>query len=102
MITVPEGQGICLCCSGSTRRPVHPNEERYKNIMAGYDKETDTMPCRNCGGQTMFGRALGYTKIDPATGLSCVHHFVGRSAGNCYTVYTCTKCSSSFDIDSGD
>jgi DNA-directed RNA polymerase subunit RPC12/RpoP len=79
-----------------------PSEEQYKGIMSGYDKETDTMACRNCGGQTMYGKPLGYTAIDPETGLGCKHEYVGRDAGRCYTIYTCRKCGSRYDIDSGD
>lgn len=33
----------------------------------------------------------------PATG-----EWKSVMAGNCYHVYTCTKCGSSYDIDSGD
>lgn len=102
MSDIPVGCAICPCCDGSTRRKVLPDEEQYKLIMSGYDKETDTMACGNCGGQTMSGLSTGYTRIDPSTGLGCNHEYVGRNAGRCYTVYTCKKCGSSFDIDSGD
>jgi hypothetical protein len=101
-VTIPTGNAACPCCSGSTRRPVLPSEEQYKDIMSGYDKATDTMACRNCGGQTMYGKPLGYTKIDPETGLGCEHKYIGRDAGRCYTIYTCRKCGSHYDIDSGD
>lgn len=100
-LTIPAGCGICPVCNGTTRRAVLPSEESYKKIMAGYDATTDTMPCHNCGGQTMFGKAVGYTKLDPETGMGCRHKYVGRKAGRCYTIYTC-KCGSSYDIDSGD
>lgn len=100
--TIPAGCGVCPACNGTLRRPVLPSEEGYKKIMSGYDAATDTMACGNCGGQTMYGQSLGYTKIDPATGLGCLHEYTGRNAGRCYTIYTCKKCGSSFDIDSGD
>lgn len=80
-ITIPTGCSVCLTCNGSTRRPVLPSEQGYKKIMSGYDATTDTMSCGNCGGQAMFGRALGYTRIDPATGLGCQHEYMGRNAG---------------------
>jgi uncharacterized protein with PIN domain len=95
----PEGFALCPVCHGSCRIPA---TGEWKSVMAGYDKATDTFECDNCGGQTMYGKAKGYTKIDPATGEGCKHEFVGRKAGNCYHVYTCTKCGSSYDIDSGD
>lgn len=99
---IPAGCAVCPTCNGTKRRPVLPSEQSYKKIMSGYDAATDTMACGNCGGQTMYGRSLGYTKIDPATGLGCEHEYTGRNAGRCYTIYTCKKCGSSYDIDSGD
>lgn len=95
------GHAVCPVCLGTKRRVVRPEEEQYKKIFSGYDKETDTLACGNCGGQTMSGRAQGFTKIDPKTGLGCSHEYKGRNAGNCYTIYTCMKCGSSYDIDSG-
>ena len=101
-ITIPAGQGLCPCCNGTGRVPVPEDQQKYKHVMAGYDRATDTFPCQNCGGQYMFGRPLGFTKLDPETGLGCKHTYVGRSAGRCLTTYTCTKCNSSYDIDSSD
>lgn len=92
---------VCPKCNGSTRQPLGPWE--WKNCMpAGYDKQTDTVACDNCGGQTMSLTATGRTRIDPATGLGCEHTYTGRQAGNCYRIYTCTKCGDHYDIDSGD
>ena len=83
---------------------------KWKGVLSYYDPETDTKTCQNCGGQTMYGKPLGYTKVDPNTppmqflidGLGCHHEYVGRNAGRCYTIYTCKKCGSSYDIDSSD
>jgi hypothetical protein len=97
---IPQGYAICPCCHGSTRIPVPENLRQYN--LAGYDKTTDTLACDNCGGQTMNLKALGYTKKrNPEDTEGCKHEYVGRNAGNCYTIYTC-KCGSSYDIDSGD
>jgi len=95
---IPEGKGLCPCCQGSGRMPAGL-EWRWS---AGYDHATQTITCRNCGGQTMSGVAQGYTRLDPATGLGCLHVWEGHKAGNCYHVYTCTKCGEWYDIDSGD
>lgn len=91
--------GICPVCTGTTRVPAGDNQ--YKHVIAGYDKETDTFACTNCGGQTMYGRATGRVPLR-ADGSACRHEYVGRDAGQCYTVYTCRHCNHRYDIDSGD
>lgn len=99
---LPDGFAVCPKCHGSCRIPVPPEQQQYKHLYSAYDKATDTLECDNCGGQTMYGKAKGYTKIDHNTGEGCLHTFRGEKRGNCYHVYTCTKCGSSYDIDSGD
>ena len=91
--------GICPVCNGTGRRDA--SNDKYKNVYAGYDKETDTLPCTNCGGQTMFGKPTGKVNLRP-DGTPCKHEYVGVSRGRCYTVYTCKHCGHSYDIDSGD
>lgn len=88
----------CPKCNGTTRMPATD----LNRMCVGYEKTTDTLPCDNCGGQTMAGKAFGETKADPLTGLGCLHDFKGRNAGRCYTVYTCAKCRASYSIDSSD
>lgn len=90
----------CPVCNGTKRVPA--GDAQYTDIIYGYDKATHTFLCRNCGGQTMGLNPTGLVPIDPSTGRGCVHHFEGRQAGNCYHVYTCTKCKYRYDIDSGD
>jgi predicted RNA-binding Zn-ribbon protein involved in translation (DUF1610 family) len=99
---MPNGHATCPKCKGTTRIPAPAHSEGYKTVISGYDRETDTFACDNCGGQTMSLHAVGHTRIDPATGLGCLHEFTGRKAGNCYHVYTCSKCGTTYDIDSGD
>lgn len=98
---IPAGHAICPVCNGTTRVPA-PAEYRRYTCLVGYDRETETLSCHNCGGQTMGLRALGYVKIDPSTGQGCAHEFVGESHGRCYTVYACQKCGWKYDIDSSD
>lgn len=75
----------------------------WRDITSGYDKGTGTVPCDNCGGQTMSSRGIGVTTVDPATGLGCLHGpYTYLKLGNCYHGYTCPKCGFFFDIDSGD
>jgi hypothetical protein len=93
---------VCPACNGSTRRPVDEASKPYRSVLAGYRAQDDTLPCDNCGGQTMSLRATGRTPIDAATGLGCLHDYVGREAGRCYRIFTCTKCTDSYDIDSSD
>jgi len=94
---IPAGYKQCPVCEGTGVVPLDEKELTYS-----WNKGATHRACCNCGGQTMSGRALGYTKIDPGTDLGCKHTFVGRNAGRCYTIYTCTKCGTHYDIDSGD
>ena len=104
MTNIPAGYGVCPCCGGSGRVKLSEGDAwmRAWKDLSYYDPETDTKTCHNCGGQTMGGKAIGYTKLDKGTGKGCHHEYVGRNAGRCYTIYTCKKCGSSYDIDSGD
>jgi hypothetical protein len=112
-VVIPTGYGICPCCKGSGRVLIEEGDawmRTWKGGLSYYDPNTDTKVCQNCGGQTMYGKALGYTTIDPNTdpmqfmidGLGCKHEYVGREAGRCYRIYTCRKCGHHYDIDSGD
>ena len=99
-VTIPAGHATCPKCKGTTRRPAP--DVSYRKSLATYRESDDTLACDNCGGQTMSLRALGYTRVDPATGLGCMHQFIGRNAGRCLTSYRCDKCGAGFDIDSSD
>jgi hypothetical protein len=91
--------GICPVCKGSTRIPAGDN--KYKDIIAGYDKATDTFACDNCGGRTMSLRATGIVYLR-ADGTPCVHEYVSKTIGNCLNQYTCKHCPHTFTIDSSD
>ncbi len=91
--------GTCPVCNGSGRVPAGDN--KYKHITAGYDKDTDTFACNNCGGQTMYGRPTGKVPLR-ADGTPCRHEYTSRTVGRCLTEYTCKHCGSSYQIDSGD
>lgn len=93
-------QATCPKCLGSGRRPCPESTRQYR--VATYRASDDTLACDNCGGQTMSLTATGQTRVDPATGLGCLHEYRGVKAGNCYHVHTCTKCGDRYDIDSGD
>jgi hypothetical protein len=97
-LAVPAGHAVCPKCNG-TKREHYAGPGKY---IATYRESDSTIECRNCGGQTMSLKAQGHTRIDPATGLGCMHAYVGRNAGRCLTSYLCTKCGSGYDIDSGD
>ena len=90
---------VCPVCNGSGRRDA--SGERYKKVYAGYDEATDTLPCRNCGGQYMYGRPTGEVRARP-DGTACTHEYDSKTVGRCLTRYTCTHCGDVFDIDSGD
>jgi len=100
-VTLPVGMAVCPKCNGSTRRAAPEDARRWR--FATYRDSDDTLACDNCGGQSMNLTATGYTSVDPATGLGCLHEFRGENAGRCYTIYTCTRgCGVRFDIDSSD
>ena len=92
-------KGTCPVCNGSKRVPA--GDSKYKSVIAGYDKETDTFECRNCGGQYMFGRPTGEVRINKE-GVPCTHVYQSKTVGRCLTEYTCVHCDERFEIDSGD
>ena len=92
-------KGTCPVCSGTTRVPAGDN--KYKNVIAGYDQDTDTFGCTNCGGQYMFGRPTGKVGVDFG-GQPCRHEYSGKNVGRCLTEYNCKFCGDRYQIDSGD
>lgn len=92
--------GVCPRCLGTKRRP-WAGDHKYAGITAGYDADTDTLPCNNCGGQTMSMQATGRAPLRP-DGTACLHEYQGRTTSNCYHEYTCKHCGHRYDIDSGD
>ena len=91
--------GTCPVCNGSGRRPA--GDYQYKNVIAGYDKESDTLPCTNCGGQYMFGSPKGQVRLN-REGQPCHHKYSSKTVGRCLTEYTCSECGDRYQIDSGD
>ena len=91
--------GTCPVCEGTCRKPA--GDGRYKIYTAGYDAATDTVPCTNCGGQTMWGKPTGQVPLRP-NGEPCKHEYNYTKLGRCYHGYTCKHCGYSYDIDSGD
>ena len=91
--------GVCPVCNGSGRREAY--DSPYKSVIAGYDKETDTLPCTNCGGQYMNMSSTGEVKLR-ADGTPCKHSYTSKTVGRCLTEYTCVHCSDRYQIDSGD
>lgn len=93
-------KGTCPVCSGTTRTP-YQGKESWKSVIAGYDADSDTLPCNNCGGQYMFGRPTGQVNVDFG-GQPCVHEYAGANVGRCLTEYACKFCGDRYQIDSGD
>lgn len=96
-----EGYGMCPLCAGSGRVTVPENMDRYKHVIAGYDKETNTLGCTNCGGQYMYGKPKGEVRLNKQ-GDPCKHSYKSSIVGRCLTQYICDHCSDSYQIDSGD
>lgn len=91
--------GTCPVCRGSGR--VAAGDYKYKHVVAGYDKETDTLACTNCGAQYMYGRSSGKVRLDK-NGAPCTHNYTSCTVGRCLTEYTCKECGDRYEIDSGD
>lgn len=91
--------GTCPVCNGSGR--VAAGDYKYKHVVAGYDKETDTLACRNCGGQYMYGQPKGQVRLN-RDGKPCNHSYRSATVGRCLTQYTCEHCGDTYQIDSGD
>lgn len=92
-------QGTCPVCNGTCRVPVGGHQ--YKSVLAGYDRETDTLQCRNCGSQYMFGRSTGQVNLNRHD-EPCTHSYTSQTVGRCLTEYTCQHCNDRYQIDSGD
>ena len=93
--------GTCPVCNGTGRQPATADQKRYAKVLAGYNTDDDTIGCRNCGGQRMFGKPTGRVKLNKE-GVPCTHSYVSSNAGRCLTNYTCQFCDDRYQIDSGD
>jgi len=91
--------GVCPVCNGTHRVPAGDN--KYKHVIAGYDKATDTFPCTNCGAQYMFSSPTGQVRLRE-DGTPCKHEYSSKTVGRCLTEYTCAHCGDRYQIDSGD
>lgn len=92
-------QVTCPVCNGTCRNPV--GNVPYKEVCYGYDPVTDTLPCTNCGAQTMALKATGLVNLNKE-GKPCTHSYVSLTIGNCLRQYTCKHCDYQYIIDSGD
>jgi len=97
--SLPDGKCECPVCNGSGRVPAGNN--KYKDVIAGYNKNDDTFKCTNCGGQYMFSSSSGFVNKNKE-GTGCTHHYNSQNSGRCLTTYTCKHCNDRYQIDSGD
>lgn len=97
-MNIPENNAVCPCCNGTGVGEALTEDHKKYSFWA----HLTHFQCQNCGGQTMTTKALGYTWIDPSTGLGCHHVFKERRKGNCLHEYKCAKCDFCYDIDSSD
>lgn len=101
MMYIQPGHGVCPVCAGTCRVAVPAQKQSYKKVIQGYDADTDTIPCDNCGAQRQWGRATGEVRLNKS-GEPCVHKYQSKNVGRCLTRYTCEHCGDSYQIDSGD
>ena len=92
-------QHTCPVCSGTCR--VDAGTAQYRHVYSGYDEQTNTIPCTNCGAQRMFGQPTGKVRLNK-DGVPCTHSYTTKTVGRCLTEYTCVHCGERFQIDSGD
>jgi transcription elongation factor Elf1 len=90
--------GICPACNGTKRVQA---EARQRLVSFGWDEKTDTLTCRNCGAQRMWGSPTGQVLLRK-DGTPCLHEYGEHLAGNCLHEFTCKHCGDSYLIDSGD
>ena len=91
-------KGTCPKCNGSLRAE---SQSKYAYMYKGYDKETNTLPCNNCGSQYMFGTPKGEVNLRP-DGTPCMHEYKTKTISNCYHESKCVHCEDAFYVDSGD
>lgn len=116
-----ETTGICPGCQGGTRRPVPEANRPYIRYNArwghwgvggylpagegpfrdGQGYEGGTLPCTNCGGQYMCGKATGRVPLRE-DGTPCLHDYVVTDGRRCYHRFSCQHCGDRYVIDSGD
>ena len=91
--------GTCPVCLGSKR--IQAPDDKYVKTYAGYDGNTHTLPCDNCGGQMMWGTPTGEVNLN-RDGIPCTHDYDYTKLGNCLHGYSCKHCDFHYTIDSGD
>ena len=93
----------CPVCEGTGRMPTPDHLRNYAEQYGwyGYDKADDCCTCNNCGGQTMYGKPTGRSRLRE-DGTPCKHEYTSYQRGRCWTQYTCKHCGYSYDIDSSD
>lgn len=93
-------EDVCPVCNGTLRQPAFGTN---RQLAAGYDANTDTFPCQNCGGQRMFGKPTGVVPLD-RDGNPCHHAYEPQRDPSRSSIwhYTCHKCNDTFLIDTGD
>lgn len=86
----------CPMCKGTLQVPGRRASDPSKR---GYDATSQTVPCPNCGGQTMTGVPTGKVPAD-SDGNGCKHIYKGVTRATS-TVYTCIRCNDTYLIDNG-
>lgn len=91
--------GICPKCNGTGR--MNAQDTPYKAMYPNYDKDTDTLPCNNCGAQYMYGTPTGKVLLNKQN-VPCLHEYTESNIGRCLTQYICKHCNDRYIVDSGD
>ena len=80
------------------------NEKHLKYEINGkwYSIVKFNYPCNGHDGLMVLQEYYPGNDVTYVTWDLCIHDYKHTLLGRCWHKYTCTKCSSSFEIDSGD
>jgi hypothetical protein len=94
-----ETVSTCPSCEGTARTQITEQQFSYRTVLYGYDEETNTIPCKNCGGQYQTARPSGKVRLNKG-GSPCLHSYTSTVVSNCYRRYVCVHCDDTYYIDS--
>jgi transcription elongation factor Elf1 len=100
MIMPVQKLGICPKCNGSGRVLCPPKYRSsfQQNGWFGYDPNTKTIECDNCGAQYQHSKPSGIVKMS-YTGKPCVHRYSEEQLSAHYVKYNCKLCGDVYFVD---
>jgi hypothetical protein len=90
-LKIPERHAICPLCKGTGLGTELTVQQLKRWPYLTHFK------CGNCGGRTISGVAIGYTRMDPLTRRGCLHTFTEGSSIDGIVIFNCTRCNYSYE-----